>query len=345
MENINLNLYVKENNSYVSIPNDIFAKGNNIVSDYIKIYSEIEILKQDINNYLFNKNSGIEPINIMDKILKIKQLNSIDKVLPSLDIDLDSMENRLINICSALGVSVDRLTEIRDELAQSSIRKEHCIENIISENYVNEIINYIKSDDMYSLSQRSKYGTMSSEYNLKNFDDIDDLNEEEVNGRYSPILVIHKPAKYHRGSYILDDITYIYIKRQPLNALISQEKFREKGIDGMGAILYKKLDNNLTNENLQELLAEIYVYAQQNNINFENIKLSDIGDNKVWMTADKLKKEFKELRYYNKNLSQKLREIYDTTSSYYTQIGGKYIFSSRTFLANYKAFKDRDING
>ena len=50
MENINLNLYVKENNSYVSIPNDIFAKGNNIVSDYIKIYSEIEILKQDINN-------------------------------------------------------------------------------------------------------------------------------------------------------------------------------------------------------------------------------------------------------------------------------------------------------
>ena len=79
--------------------------------------------------------------------------------------------------------------------------------------------------------------------------------------------------------------------------------------------------------------------------NFENIKLSDIGDNKVWMTADRLKKEFKELRYYNKNLSQKLREIYDTTSSYYTQIGGKYIFSSRTFLNNYKAFKDRDING
>ena len=94
MENINLNLYVKENNSYVSIPNDIFAKGNNIVSDYLKIYSEIEILKQDINNYLFNKNSGIEPINIMDKILKIKQLDSINEVLPSLDIDLDDIENR-----------------------------------------------------------------------------------------------------------------------------------------------------------------------------------------------------------------------------------------------------------
>ena len=62
------------------------------------------------------------------------------------------------------------------------------------------------------------------------------------------------------------------------------------------------------------------------------------------MTAEKLKKEFKELRYYNKNLSQKLREIYDTTGSYYTQIGGKYIFNTRTFLTNYKAYKDRDIN-
>ena len=185
---------------------------------------------------------------------------------------------------------------------------------------------------------------MSSDYNLKSMDDIVDFNEEEINGRYAPILVIHRPAKYHRGSYILDDNAYVYIKRQPLNALIHQERLREKGIDSMGAILYKKLNYELSNENLQELLAEIYVYSQKNNVKFENIKLSDIGANKVWMTAEKLKKEFKELRYYNKNLSQTLREIYDTTGSYYTQIGGKYIFNTRTFLPNYKAYKDSDIN-
>ena len=63
------------------------------------------------------------------------------------------------------------------------------------------------------------------------------------------------------------------------------------------------------------------------------------------MTADKLKKEFKELRYYNKNLSQKLREIYETTSSYYTQIGGKYIFNTRKFAHCYKTYKRKDIKG
>ena len=45
---------------------------------------------------------------------------------------------------------------------------------------------------------------------------------------YSPILVIYRPAKYLRGSYILEDTYYVYIKRQPLNALINQEKLNEK---------------------------------------------------------------------------------------------------------------------
>lgn len=344
MKNVDLNLYIKDNNTYINIPNEILAKGSDIVSDYIKIYTEIEVLKENINKYLFYKNSTINPLDIINKIVQIKKIESINEILPFLEIDLSNIEDRLINICSALGVDTEHVIATRDELVQNFIRTEHSIEDIIDENYANEIINYIKSEDMYSLNTKSKYGTMSTDYNLKNMDDIVDFNEEEINGRYAPILVIHRPAKYHRGSYILDDNAYVYIKRQPLNALIHQERLREKGIDSMGAILYKKLNYELSNENLQELLAEIYVYSQKNNVKFENIKLSDIGANKVWMTAEKLKKEFKELRYYNKNLSQKLREIYDTTGSYYTQIGGKYIFNTRTFLTNYKAYKDRDIN-
>ena len=345
MKNMDLNLYIKDNDTYINIPNEILAKGNDIVSDYIKIYTEIEVLKENINKYLFYKNTTLNPLDIINKIVQIKNIDSLNEILPFLEVDFHNIEDRLVNICSALGIDTENLTAMRDELAQSFIRTEYSIENIIDANYTKEIIDYIKSEDMYSLNLRSTYGTMSSDYNFKSMDDITDFNDEEVNGRYAPILVIHRPAKYHRGSYVLDDNAYVYIKRQPLNALISQEKLKEKGTDYMGAILYKKLNHQLSNENLQELLAEIYVYSQKSNLNIINIKLSDIATNKVWMTADKLKKEFKELRYYNKNLSQKLREIYDTTGSYYTQIGGKYIFNTRNFLTNYKAYKDRDING
>ena len=215
--------------------------------------------------------------------------------------------------------------------------------NIIDKEYVKEIINYIESNEMYSLNSKSRYGAISSDYEVKNKSEIVDKNEEETNGEYSPILVIHRPAKYHRGTYILEENAYVYIKRQPLEALIKQEKLEEKGIDSMGAILYKKLKHDLTNENLQELLAELYVYSQKNNSKFDNIKLADITSNKVWMTADKLKKEFKELRYYHKNLTQKVKEIYDSTGSYYTQIGGKYIFNSRELLHSYKTYKGKDI--
>lgn len=87
---------------------------------------------------------------------------------------------------------------------------------------------------MYSLRQKSRYGSLNIEGKLKYLEDIEDFNEDEKGGMYSPILVIYRPAKYLRGSYILEDTYYVYIKRQPLNALINQEKLNEKGIDGMG---------------------------------------------------------------------------------------------------------------
>ncbi|MGL6105910.1 MAG: hypothetical protein ACRC03_07300 [Romboutsia sp.] len=345
MENTQLDLYVKNNNTYINVPQEILNKGSKVISNYMRICTDIENLKENINKYLFDKTSKVTPLDIMKKILKIKNQECLNEISPFLETDINNIEERLINICAALEVDLDKLYEMRDKLAQNYISTQHCIENIIDENYVNGIIDFIKNGEMYSLTTKSRYGTMSQDYNLKNLDEIVDLNEEEINGRYSPILVIHRPAKYHRGTYILEDNSYVYIKRQPIHALIKQEKFEDKGIDSMGAILYKKLDHNLTNENLQELLAEIYVYSQKHNLKFDNIKLADISANKVWMTADKLKKEFKELRYYHKNLSQKLKEIYNSTGSYYIQIGGKYIFNSREFLRNYKAYKDKDING
>ena len=113
----------------------------------------------------------------------------------------------------------------------------------------------------------------------------------------------------------------------------------------MGSIIYQKLKHDLTNENLQEILAEIYIYANKNNLNFENIKLTDISSNRLWLTSERLKKEFKELRYYHKNLTQKIKDIYDSTGEYYTQIGGKYIFNTRKFAHCYKTYKRKDIKG
>lgn len=88
-----------------------------------------------------------------------------------------------------------------------------------------------------------------------------------------------------------------------------------------------------------------YIYANKNNLNFENIKLTDISSNRLWLTSERLKKEFKELRYYHKNLTQKIKDIYDSTGAYYTQLGGKYIFNTREFAHCYKTYKAKDING
>lgn len=344
MEKMELNLYVKENDIYINMPKEILNQGTKMITNYIRIYNNIENLKENINEFLFDKNSEVTHISITSQLMRIKSEEYINEILPFLDVDIYNIEEKLKNICAAFGVELEKINEIKAELAQNYVNNTHSLNDIVDKNYVNEIIEYIKSNDMYSLKSKSKYGCMSKDYELKNKQDILDFNNEEINGHYSPILVIHTPAKYHRGSYVLEDTSYVYIKRQPLEALIKQEKLEEKGIDAMGAILYKKLNHNLSNENLQELLAEIYVYSQKNNVKFENIRLADIGSNKVWMTADKLKKEFKELRYYHKNLTQKVKEIYDSRGTYYTQIGGKYIFDSREFLHNFKTYKSKNIN-
>lgn len=344
IEKKELNLCVKENDTYINIPKEILSKGMKILTDYIRIYTDIETLKENINKYLFDKNSSINHVNILNQIIKIKNEENINEIVPFIDFDINSIEEKLKNICASFGVDIEEINTIKEELTQNCVNNPYNLNDIVAKEYVGEIVDYIKSNDMYSLKSKSRYGAISSEYELKNKEDIIDSNDKETNGEYSPILVIHRPAKYHRGTYILEDTSYVYIKRQPLEALIKQERLEEKGIDSMGAITYKKLKHDLTNENLQELLAELYVYSQRDDAKFENIKLADITSNKVWMTADKLKQEFKELRYYHKNLTQKVKDIYDSTGTYYTQIGGKYIFNSREFLHSYKTYKSKDIN-
>ncbi|SCH64768.1 hypothetical protein [Romboutsia sp. 1001713B170207_170306_H8] len=338
-----LRLCVKENELNINIPKEILESKLHLLSDYIRIYSNIEQLKENINKYIFDENCLISIDQICKDIISIKSEENLNHVQAYIKSDITNIEAKFRTLCAALLINIDEINKIKEEQISNYINNTYDRTHIVDKDYVKDIIDYIKSENMYSLKEKSRYGMISSEYNLNSREDILDYNNEEINGEYSPILVIYKPAKYLRGKYILDDANYIYIKRQPLDALINQEKLEDKGIDSMGAITYLKLKHNLTNENLQEILAEIYVYGQRNDIKFENIKLADITSNKVWMTADKLKAEFKELRYYHKNLTQRVKDIYDSTGEYYTQIGGKYIFNSRAFMHSYKTFKNKDI--
>lgn len=344
LEKNDLNICIKEDDIYIEIPKEIINKKQSLLTDYIRIYKAIEKLKIDINKYLFDKNSKVNELMLVNQILNIKKEDNLDEVIEYIDVDIKSIENKLKNICVFFNIDMESIEAVKEKTIQTIVNTKDSLQNIIDKDYVSEVIDHIENHPMYSLRERSRYGAISNEYNIKSKELIKDTNEEEKNGQYSPILVIYRPARYDRGTYILDDKYYVYIKRQPLEALINQEGLEFKGMDSMGAIIYKKLKYDFTNENLQELLAELYVYAQKNNLNFENIKLSDITDNKVWMTGDKLKKEFKELRYYHKNLTQKIKEIYDSKGSYYTQIGGKYIFNSREFLSSYKTYKGKEIN-
>ena len=47
-----------------------------------------------------------------------------------------------------------------------------------------------KDENMYSLRQKSRYGSLNIEGKLKYLEDIEDFNEDEKGGMYSPILVI-----------------------------------------------------------------------------------------------------------------------------------------------------------
>ena len=343
-----MKLYTKEDDIYINIPSDLVNKINEdniLLKEYIRIYKKTEKLKEYIINYLFKKYNSITQKNIGDLLLDIKSEENLDKFINYIDVDIHSLEEKFKNLSIHLGINIDDINLAKEEIKNEYVNNSYNKDFVVSKDYIDEIISYIKDENMYSLRRKSTYGSLNIDGNINHLDEIDDLNEDEKGGMYSPILVIYRPAKYLRGSYVLEDTYYVYIKRQPLNALINQENLNEKGIDGMGSIIYKKLKHDLTNENLQEILAEIYIYANKNNLNFENIKLTDINSNRLWLTSDKLKKEFKELRYYHKNLTQKIKEIYDCTGAYYTQIGGKYIFNTREFAHCYKTYKAKDING
>ena len=220
----NLNLYIKENDIYINIPKKFLENNDeNIINDYIRIYLNIEKLKKDINKYLFDEDSNINIKDISDNFINIKEEENLDEVMKFINIDIKNLEEKLKVLLSYIGINIDEINDIRQE-AKNNYINNSLNNNAIDKDYLKQIINKVHTSNMYSLKERSRYGSMSSEYNLNSIEEIIDFNDEEIGGQYCPILVIHRPAKYNRGSYVLDDTYYAYIKRQPLNALIEQER-------------------------------------------------------------------------------------------------------------------------
>ena len=275
-----MRLYTKEDDIYINIPSNMINnidEDNILLKEYIRIYKNVEKLKEYIIKYLFEKDSSITQKNIGDLLLNIKSEENLDKFINYIDVDIHSLEEKFKNLNIHLGVNINEINLAKEEIKNEYVNNSYNEDFIVNKEYIDEIINCIKDENMYSLRQKSRYGSLNIEGKLKYLEDIEDFNEDEKGGMYSPILVIYRPAKYLRGSYILEDTYYVYIKRQPLNALINQEKLNEKGIDGMGSIIYKKLKHDLTNENLQEILAEIYIYANKNNLNWSNLSKAESG--------------------------------------------------------------------
>ena len=85
-----MKLYTKEDEIYINIPSDMVDKINDedtLLKDYIRIYKNIEKLKEYISKYLFEKDTVITQKNIGDLLLNIKSEENLDKVMNYINID------------------------------------------------------------------------------------------------------------------------------------------------------------------------------------------------------------------------------------------------------------------
>ena len=201
-----MRLYTKEDDIYINIPSNMINnidEDNILLKEYIRIYKNVEKLKEYITKYLFEKNSSITQKNIGDLLLNIKSEENLDKFINYIDVDIHSLEEKFKNLNMHLGVNIDEINLAKEEIKNEYVNRSYNEDFIVSKEYINEIINCIKDENMYSLRQKSRYGSLNIEGKLKYLEDIEDFNEDEKGGIYSPILVIYRPAKYYIRRYLL----------------------------------------------------------------------------------------------------------------------------------------------
>ena len=102
-----MRLYTKEDDIYINIPSNMINnidEDNILLKEYIRIYKNVEKLKEYIIKYLFEKDSSITQKNIGDLLLNIKSEENLDKFINYIDVDIHSLEEKFKNLNIHLGV-------------------------------------------------------------------------------------------------------------------------------------------------------------------------------------------------------------------------------------------------
>ena len=96
----NLNISIKENGFNIDVPIEILENNKELLSSYIKIYTLIENLKNNITDYIFNKETEISVGAISKSILDLKNEEDLQNVLPYLESDIEAIEEKFKSICA-----------------------------------------------------------------------------------------------------------------------------------------------------------------------------------------------------------------------------------------------------
>ena len=152
-----MRLYTKEDDIYINIPSNMINnidEDNILLKEYIRIYKNVEKLKEYIIKYLFEKDSSITQKNIGDLLLNIKSEENLDKFINYIDVDIHSLEEKFKNLNIHLGVNINEINLAKEEIKNEYVNNSYNEDFIVNKEYIDEIINCIKDENMYSLRQK-----------------------------------------------------------------------------------------------------------------------------------------------------------------------------------------------
>ena len=139
-----MRLYTKEDDIYINIPSNMINnidEDNILLKEYIRIYKNVEKLKEYIIKYLFEKDSSITQKNIGDLLLNIKSEEKLDKFINYIDVDIHSLEEKFKNLNIHLGVNINEINLAKEEIKNEYVNNSYNEDFIVNKEYIDAIIN------------------------------------------------------------------------------------------------------------------------------------------------------------------------------------------------------------
>lgn len=266
----NIKIVVDKDGKEILIPHKILLEElevrengqDSIIKEFINTCCILETIQNQINDYLWK---GENDINIIiNNIIEVKKSNMFDKVKKHIDISLDDIENKLLNVFLAIENDEERLEEYKRNIKSNYIENEKKVNLIVDDEYLDNIFNDINC---------------KIENNRSQIEESDEPNED-----YNPILVIDYEKKiygyFNEFNESMDKVKNIYLERQPLKGIINNNEFEGN------KLIYIILDEGLSDLELNEIRVEAIVRYKP-----KNIKRNQLKENKRWGTLSQVKKQ------------------------------------------------------